>query len=51
MKIPDVTEGYHDKNIIKQAIWKEHDREVKALLAGDKKSITYEKTIRQKEIT
>ena len=44
--MPDVTEGNHDKNIIKQAIWKEHDREVKALLAGKEKvKDVYGKTI------
>ena len=29
---PDVTEGHHDKNIIGQAIWNDHNREVKILL-------------------
>ena len=30
LNIPDVTKGNQDKNINKQVIWKDHDKEVEA---------------------
>ena len=37
LNIPDVTEGNNNKNITKQVIYNEHNKEVKALLAGKEK--------------
>ena len=37
LNISNVSEGHHDKCTIINAIWRENDREIKAMLSGKKK--------------
>ena len=37
LKIPDLSEGHIDKCTLRNAIWRENEKEIKAMLSGKKK--------------
>ena len=48
LNIPDASEGHHDKLTIQNAIWRENDKDIKAMLARKKlKTLLKTKDLRE----